>query len=369
MTKNISSIPNKPKKKILAFDYLRAFIIILVVLHHSFLAYHTEFYYNDEFLLADIVPVTNMLNPIVGESKWDGANLIIKFNDQFFMSLLFFISGFFIWKSYKRKGAKKFFKERFMRLGLPFLIGVPIITPLAYYSAHMQWGLYNNNPLNYFEFWLEYFKAGFLTAGPLWFLWVLLAFNCIAVLFFRPSLETKVKSWKIFNRPILFFLSLIFISTLTWKGIGPINIQIDRLLHYFSCFFIGSLVGICGLENTIFKKKSKLTTYWWIFLIVGLLSLFTIDFFTISCAALTFAMIGLFLQYTDKNIGIMDNLNQNAFGIYIFHQVFTAWLQYFLLEVEVSAILKGIIVFVAAFLLSWSVSSLVRKIPGATKII
>lgn len=368
------------KKKILAFDYLRAFVVMLVVLHHALMAYHSLLYYFKTDLVAKTIPVTNLLNPIFDEAKWSGFNTIIKLNDSFFMSLLFFISGFFIWGSLKRKGVKLFLYERFKRLGVPFVMGVITIVPLAYYPAHLQWGLSDGIVVNYFEFWLEFVKSGFPLGGPLWFLWVLLGFNCVAVFVFKSRLEAKVKSWKIFSRPILFFVVLVAISALVWipceillgsvwKGIGPFSFQVDRLLHYFAYFFVGALVGRCGLEKTIFQKERQLSSQWWLWLLVGLGFVFYFDFFPIACAALSFAMIGFFLRYTNRNIALMDSLAENAFGIYIFHYIFTAWIQFLLLEIEISAILKGMIVFAGAMILSWGLTAWLRKIAVLRMII
>lgn len=288
------------------------------------------------------------------------------------MTLLFFISGFFIWNSYKRKGIKEFFRQRFIRLGIPFIIGIPTIPSLSYYSAHLQWGLQSNNSLSFFEFWLKLAKGGFFLSGPLWFLWVLFAFNCITVLFFRPGIEKRIKSLNILNKPILLFISIVLISTIVylplsaifgwaWIGIGPFVVQGARVLHYFMFFLIGSFIGMYGIEKSLFRKESQLSKFWWIWFAIGLISF--PFFFPLSCTALVFCSIGFFRRYTKKNIPIIDSLNNNAFGIYIFHYAFTSWLQYVLLGFNLSAIVKGLLVFTGALIFSWGFSSLIRKIP------
>ena len=56
-----------------------------------------------------------------------GAFLLI--NDTFFMALMFFVSGLFIWQSLRGKGSVSFLRDRILRLGIPFLFGVSVILP------------------------------------------------------------------------------------------------------------------------------------------------------------------------------------------------------------------------------------------------
>jgi hypothetical protein len=162
------------------FDYLRAFVITLVLFVHAALAYTTSAFINSEN------PIESS-NPVVNEQRWIGFDLIVALNETFSMSLLFFVSGIFVWQSLARKGAWKYFEDRLKRLGLPFVIGVLFLIPLAYYPAQLEVGLITEKDTSYGVFWLGMVRSGFGTAGPLWFLWLLLAFNCLATLLYRIS--------------------------------------------------------------------------------------------------------------------------------------------------------------------------------------
>jgi len=70
-----------------------------------------------------------------------GFDLIVALNETFSMSLLFFVSGLFVWQSLARKGAWKYFGDRQKRLGLPLVIGVMFLIPLTYYPAQLEVGL------------------------------------------------------------------------------------------------------------------------------------------------------------------------------------------------------------------------------------
>lgn len=114
----------------LAIGYLRAFVTVLVLAHHAVLAYHPF----APPVAASLVtqPRAWQVFPVVDSQRWSGFALFVGFNDVFFMSLMFFLSGLFVWKSLERKGSTGFLRDRFLRLGLPFVVASALIAPLAY---------------------------------------------------------------------------------------------------------------------------------------------------------------------------------------------------------------------------------------------
>ena len=48
---------------------------------------------------------------------------------------MFFISVLFVWKSLVKKGPIHFLKDRGLRLGIPFVISLTLIMPLAHYPT------------------------------------------------------------------------------------------------------------------------------------------------------------------------------------------------------------------------------------------
>src|ERR1700733_16035156 len=67
-------------------DYLRAFITVLVVAHHSSLAYTTFASFNKQ-------AYNDSTHPIVDTVRSGALDIFEDFNDVFFMSLMFLISG------------------------------------------------------------------------------------------------------------------------------------------------------------------------------------------------------------------------------------------------------------------------------------
>ncbi|MDY7033680.1 MAG: acyltransferase [Thermodesulfobacteriota bacterium] len=387
--------PTEVSGRKVEFDYLRTFAVVLVLFQHAILAYTKYAFINFEN------PIANS-NPVVNEQRWIGFDLIVAFNETFFMPLLFFISGMFVWQSLTRKGARKFLRDRLTRLGLPFVIGVLFLIPLAYYPAQLQIGLITGADFSYGAFWLGMVQSGFGTAGPLWFLWLLLAFNCLATLLYRvapsPGGFIRKRSTLILDHPLAFFGALLGISIaaylpiaiifgpMEWIGIGPFHAQASRILLYLLYFLAGTAVGACGFDRSAFRSDGALAKRWWVWLAVGLIS-FTVFIimlvvvsdmertivseiaFVVCCGATVFGMIGLFLRFVKRRVGIFDSLSENSYGIYIIHYVFATWLQYLLLGSTLHPCVKGMMVFVGTLILSWTSIAAIRRIPAVAKVI
>ena len=146
--------------RIIAFDRARTFITLLVLLHHSVVNY-THFGSGDRM-------------------RWLGFDLVVLFNDSFFMACMFFIAGLFVRDSLARRGSANFLGHRAFRLGVPFLISIFVLMPLAYYPTFLRYHLPGTTDFNFFHFWWHTLTIGPWPSGPAWFLWVLLALDAIA---------------------------------------------------------------------------------------------------------------------------------------------------------------------------------------------
>src|SRR5271165_182113 len=106
-------------KSSLALSNLRAFVILLVVAFHSFLAYLGSQPASPPPF--DSAPYWWRAIPIIDSERWFGFDLFCAFTYLYMMQLMFFLSGLFVWPSLLRKGGKIFLYDRFLRLGVPFL--------------------------------------------------------------------------------------------------------------------------------------------------------------------------------------------------------------------------------------------------------
>ncbi|HEY4736041.1 MAG TPA: acyltransferase family protein, partial [Xanthobacteraceae bacterium] len=181
--------------RIIALDRARTFITMLVVLHHSVVNY-THFGNGDRM-------------------RWLGFDLIVLFNDSFFMACMFMISGLFVHDSLTRRGALSFIGNRAWRLGVPFLVSIFVLMPIAYYPTFLRYHLPGTTDFNFFHYWWRTLTIGPWPSGPAWFLWVLLALDAIAALLFvvTPRAITGLGSaiYALRYRPsVAFALFLIF---------------------------------------------------------------------------------------------------------------------------------------------------------------
>jgi len=199
------AIRNQPQAlRSLPLDAMRIFLVCLVVVHHSVMAYLPEAPPVPQSLIA--IPHWWQAFPIVDSVTWSGFSLLVAFNDTFFMAALFFLSGLFVWGSLRRKGVRTFLRERTVRLGTAFLFAAFAIAPLAYYATYRQIGMTHPS----IGFWKQWFELGSWPAGPAWFLWLLLAFDLLAAgisRFIPRSLEALAAHIK-GDRPALIFVLL-----------------------------------------------------------------------------------------------------------------------------------------------------------------
>jgi peptidoglycan/LPS O-acetylase OafA/YrhL len=386
--KNLSDLPYN-----VALGYLKAFIIVLVVAHHAAIAFHLNAPPPTSSLV--IHPRLWGAFPVVDGQHSMITTLFTSFNDTFFMSLMFFLSGLFVWKSYQRKGRFIFLRDRLIRLGLPFIMMV-LLSPLAYYPAYLQTGSTTGLP----GFWHQWQSLGDWPTGPAWFIWLLLGFDCLAVLL--SALIPKWGeifgrlSWGVLRRPIAFFGLLVIISAAayipmalhydpnwSWWKWGPFQFQTSRIFLYMVYFLTGVALGTYGIERTLFVSDSMLARRWVIWVVVALAafliaiityasktSQIVIGFtYIFSCVASSFAFLAIFLRFTRKRRRIFDSLSANGYGIYIFHYVVVSWLLFALLESPLPAIAKGSIIFLCALSLCWAAIAIIRRIPAVARVI
>ena len=411
----ISKPTASPASYSVAIGYLRAFVTVLVLAYHSVLAYYPLM--PAPALSVTAVPWLWQAFPVLDAQRWAGFAMFAAFNDKFFMSLMFFLSGLFVWPSLQRKGAAGFLRDRLFRLGLPFLVVAAFIAPVAYYPAFLQAGMQAH-------FWHRWLSLGNWPTGPGWFLWLLLAFDCVAAALFvmTPRLGEALGRFLTgaFRRPFIFFLllaaisSLVYIpmvrvfTTLHWTTFGPFAFQTSRILHYFAYFLIAVGIGASGIESGLLASEGRLAVRW-PFWAVAALGIFCVASFTeilalvegglipnkeldaivastakswphlwqtigsfgfaFSCAASCFAFLALFVRFSKRANRIGNSFHDNAYGMYAIHYAIAIWIQYALLKPQLSAQSKGFIVILCTIGFSWAAIAVLRRIPLVARVI
>jgi peptidoglycan/LPS O-acetylase OafA/YrhL len=384
------------------FDYLRAFIVLLVLLHHSVIAYAVMFPAQPSTF--KILP-----SPIVDPQRWAGFDLLLVFNDTFFMALMFLLSGRFVWPSLKRKGGTNFLRDRLFRLGVPFVVAVAILMPLSYYPSYLASGA-DPGLLAYVSAWAS---LGFLPSGPAWFISLLLVFDAAAagIYLLRPRWVANALAARdvgVYGRQAAFLAAVLVVSALVyipmalalgadrWLSFGPISFQASRLLLYATYFLTGLGMGAIGAERGLIARNGGLARQWPIWVLAGLAAyalrlavgiilvlplarahqplplatrLLSDLTFVLCCGAISFAFIALFCRFATGRSPVFDSLSASSYGIYLIHYPVVVWLQFALLALALGPIAKGGMVFVGAVALSWAIVAVLRRIPPVARVL
>lgn len=385
----------------IALGNLRAFVIIIVLAFHSVLPYLASL--PAAAYPFDRAPYQWLAFPIVDNERWFGFDLFCAWQDLGLMTLMFFLSGLFVSSSLARKGSWKFLSDRLLRIGVPFVLSVIFLAPLAYYPAYRTTAV--DPSLN--AYWQHWLSLPFWPVGPQWFLGQLLAFNVLAAAMHRfvPGWSERLVRLVAFagGNPIRFFFILITLSALAyvplalayspfeWMNIGPISFQLSRPLHYLVYFFVGSAVGTYGLDRGLLASDGVLARRWaaWLALaLVGfllwaaptsmtmakwsnaplVLKLAAGLGFVVACAASCLCLLAICLRFTHERSWAFDNLSANAYGMYLVHYVFAVWLQYALLDTGLFAIGKAAIVFGGTVTMSWVIATTLRGAPPVSRL-
>ncbi len=367
-----------------ALDYLRTFVIALVVLHHAVLAYTT-------FGRFDAAHYLWSTAPIVDSQRWAGFDLVVLFNDSFFMPLMFFLAGLFVLPGLARKGTARYLRDRLLRLGLPFAVVVVFIMPLAHYPSYHMTG----SPEGYLAFWRTSLFHGPWPAGPAWFIWLLLAFDLVAATLyhtFRSRLGDGARA--VAERPTLFFLLAGSASLAAylpmfaafgpthWFAFGPFAVQASRVVFYAAYFAAGATAGASRSDRGLLTRDGPVARNWQMSAAAAVALFSLLVFmqqsgraagmayavaFVASCGTSCTALLGVFLRFATRHVSELDRLRDGAYGVYLVHYVFIVWLQFALLGSSMPVVGKALLVFAATAAASWSVVWALRRVPAIAR--
>jgi hypothetical protein len=389
-------------KPSVAVNNLRTFAILVVLATHAVEAYLSSspastFRFDDP-------PYQWRSIPIIDSERWIGFDLFCGFQDIYLMSLLFFLSGLFVWPSLTRKGSSVFLRGRLMRIGVPFALAVGLLMPIAHYPIYRVTAV-DPGLVAYWQHWLA---LPFWPGGPMWFLWVLLVFDFSAAGLYRFARRSGGMLGEMLGRlsarPKLFVMVLLSASAIayvplalvftpwTWLHVGPFSFQLSRPLHDAVYFFTGVGIGAYGIERGLLASDGWLVRRWatsgaaamasfllWLGMVgwamardgspsVAIQLLQALSF-VLCCASSCMFMVGLFLRFANRPLAALAALQEHAYGMYLTHYIFSIWLQYALLGVAIFAVVKAAAVFTGTLLLSWASAATLRCIPTAARII
>ena len=256
--------------RIVALDRARSVITLLVVLHHSVINY-THFGHGDRM-------------------RWLGFDLVVLFNDSFFMACMFFISGLFVRGSLARRRSANFLGRRGWRLGVPFLVSIFVVMPIAYYPTFLRYHSLGITDFDFLHFWWHTLTIGPWPSGSAWFLWVLLALDAIAALLWVAAPRVIEAFGQLIytlrDRPMTAFVAFLVLSIVVYlpmrlifgdsswlvPGHYPLPIQTSRILLYAGYFFAGVGVGEVSLRAGVLAENGVLVKRWAVWFAIAIAS-------------------------------------------------------------------------------------------------
>jgi hypothetical protein len=362
------------KSRLYFLDNLRTFMIFLVVVLHAGIVYE---------------PILETYWIVSDPDKSNGLGFVRLYLDIMVMFIIFFISGYFIPASVKSKTDIQFIMAKFKRIMLPWIVAVFTLIPIYKFIFLASRGMPQ-------EAWYTYFHlfqrtgsdpslfSNFPVMNWLWFLPVLFMFQVAywmlsktRVFNINISLKTGVILTVILG--IVYGMIISHLELRGWYNSALLHFQRERLLMYFMVFLLGSLCYKLKVFETDHKNKRmyiwaniSLTVFLAIFTATALNFFFNmIDparnyFFVsplvdgiafygsmlISMLSFLYLFIYLFRFRFNKVNPLMDELNKNAYGVYINHMAVMGVIAWMMLGVDLPLFIKYLILITFTFIIT-----------------
>ncbi|MEE8568468.1 MAG: acyltransferase family protein [Anaerolineales bacterium] len=372
---------DKPPERLFHLDNIKIYLTILVILHHTAIAYGGA----GDWAIVD--PSVDDISPII-------LTFFTAVNQSYFMSAFFLLAGYFTPRSLDKKGGASFIKDRLIRLGIPLLLFTTIIL--------------NINEYLYVVYFLKRSFSPIWTYSPahLWFLQALLIFTVIYVVYRvladrKPSKKMFQYYQDRFPPNTALVLSIIILTVLTFVvrlkfpvGSWVARLQLANFVHYIFSFYVGILAQRGDWFNRLTKRQAR---QW------GIVSLIVIPLIivlmvvgglieneenivkflggmhwqafgyvfweTILFIGITVFLLYFFRERFSKAGPLLRSMAGNVYTVYIIHLTLLWGMNIAFLSVNIPTILKFFIVSLITVPLSFTLSSLIRKIPYAKRVL
>jgi hypothetical protein len=367
---------------------------MLVIAHHTAITYGAggSWYFED----VDKTQITVSMVLLT---------MFTAVNQSFFMGLFFFLSGFFTPSSFDRKGPARFLADRFLRLGAPlaafhFVLG-PVVEYIAGNAGDEGFGAYYRAEV------LSFRSNHF---GPLWFVETLLyfalayaAWRAVAArraargLAAAEAAATAARSeapndramlaWAVGLGLVAFGVRLVYPT-----GTGVLGMQFGYFPMYIPLFVAGIVARRSGWLDRLDAARTRRWT------IVSLAAIPVLPIALVATGALdghmTFEggmnvqafvysmwepfvgfgiilfLLGRFAGRNQPPTPLQRAQNDAAFGAYIIHPLLVVAVSLTLAGNEaIHPFLKFVLVSIAAIPLCFAAAWLLRRLPGADKIL
>ena len=387
-----SQVATKTTSRLFFIDHLRASLVILVVLHHLALVYGAgaPFYYVEP-------PANDSLSFLV-------LLVFILVNQSWFMGALFLLAGYFTPGSFDRKGPGSFLKDRLLRLGIPLIIFIFVLSPISNLGLYLMPASLTGitTPLT----WQTFPYLAYLDWGPLWFVAMLLIFD-FGYAAWRMLTRNRTASPVSDPAPPsylgigIFILALALVSYL-FRIIIPMGKEVldfptlSYLPQYLSLFVLGTVASHYNWFRTL---PSSMGVIGFVTAVVAGVLLFPLAFSghlfslrltpalanlmghghwraavyalwdSIFAVGMCLGLITLFRRFFNEQERFGRFLSQHSYSVYIIHIPIIVFLAFALRGIELEPLLKFGMAAVIVVPTCFAVAYIVRKIPRVLRIL
>jgi glucans biosynthesis protein C len=377
-------------------DYLRAVLLIFVVLHHVAMVYGAS------------APYYYVEPPFTDPQGFKALLIFALTNQAWHMGAFFLLAGYFTPRSFDHKGKVAFLKDRLTRLGIPLIVYFFILNPLAVLGVYLMpselTGITGSPSLKDYPGWIG--------LGPLWFVAMLLIFSFIYVgwrmLIGSKSIDENNSPIRITYLGVGVFVLVLAIFSFLFRMMVPlgesVKLFVDALSfpsiaylpQYVSFFMLGiiayrndwlrtipSAMGIisfvvAGIATIVlfplafsgqflsFEVTPELENamgngHWQSAVYVAWDSIFSVCMFLGS--------ITFFRQCLNRKSWLGTFLSQQSYAVYVIHIPIVVYLAYLLRNTQLDAVPKTIMASIIIVPTCFLVAYFVRKLPYISRVL
>jgi glucan biosynthesis protein C len=376
-------------------DHLRATLVALVVVHHVALIY------------GAIAPFYYLEPPFDDPLAYTVLGVFALTNQAWFMGTLFLLAGFFTPGSFDRRGASAFVRTRLIRLGIPLLVGMFVLIPLAAIGFFLMPASITgiDAPLT----WAAYPEL--VGLGPLWFIAMLLVFD-LGYVGYRwlargRGMPRNAQDAFPGSPAIGLFVLGLAVASYLWRMVVPLGQDVDVVLpalafptiaylpQYLSLFVLGIVARRRGwldalpLSAGVVGFVAVLAAMVLLFPVALTGRPFAVEFIpdavfqgggtwqsaayalwdSIVAVGMSLAAITFFRARFSGTSALGTLAAQNSYAVYVIHATLLVYIAYALRDLSLPALLMFVVVSVITVPACFAVAWLIRRIPVVAKVL
>lgn len=360
-------------------DVLRVGLIVLVIAHHAGQTYGP----------------TGGDWPVTETESIDWLGSFFAVNAAFFMGLLFLLAGYFVPRSYDRRGIGDFLKGRWKRIGVPLIVVTLLLQIPGAYSV-------DEDSSGFGEFLRNAYHNGLQEIYiHLWFLGHLLLYSALYAVGRRlldRRGDNRTRTWPVPSHTVIigFVVLLALVSAVVryWYPIDEwaplffvLAAEPAHLPQYVSLFAI----GIVAYRGDWLRRLPVTTGLIWLAVgVTASVALYSIRAFSpdtwrdlvgtgdgfgmrslvyptweaLICAGMSVGLIVLFRERFNRAGPILGAMAAASYTAYILHWMIVVGTQAGLKGTDLPILMKFLIVTVVGTVLAFILGHYARRVPG-----